>query len=521
MIETSVCKLRREFDMTITLEDYKKKVLGCWMGKNIGGTLGAPFEWRRQVNNVDFYTQDLKGEPLPNDDLDIQLLWLIMLEEQGINVNAHIMAEYWQNFVTPYWAEYGNAKVNMQAGILPPYTGIRNNYYKNSCGAFIRSEIWACIAPGRPDIAAKYAYEDAILDHGDGEGTHAAVFCAAMESAAFIEKDINKLIEIGLSYIPEDCGIVKAIHCAIASYKEGLTWLEARHKMLEAYRGSVFFGSLDMIAKEDIDRGFAEGDMGWDAPSNIGILIIGLLYGEGDFDRSLCTTVNCGEDTDCTGATLGALYGIIYGIDHIPEKWIQPIGRGIKTACLNIGDLGFLGSNVPADVDNLTARTESIMRKIAFEQGLPVEMSGITPKSTEANDLYASKAAIAHMAAVATRHSFPFYDIALEYVTGVSVKPGESAKLRLHIKNKYRFQASLNICCYVPDGWGWEVLPGKNFKSYIGQAAWYNNDTSIDLEFKSNENYSCAQSRFVIEITVDGRTTVMLVPVLLLIEVLQ
>jgi len=58
--------------VTLNREDYRKKVLGCWMGKNIGGTLGAPFEWRRQVNAVSFYTQDLGGEPLPNDDLDIQ-----------------------------------------------------------------------------------------------------------------------------------------------------------------------------------------------------------------------------------------------------------------------------------------------------------------------------------------------------------------------------------------------------------------------------------------------------------------
>ena len=62
--------------MNLNYDEYHKKVLGCWMGKNIGGTLGAPFEWRRQVNAVSFYTQDLGGEPLPNDDLDIQLLWL-------------------------------------------------------------------------------------------------------------------------------------------------------------------------------------------------------------------------------------------------------------------------------------------------------------------------------------------------------------------------------------------------------------------------------------------------------------
>ena len=81
--------------MIINEAEYRSKVLGCWMGKNIGGTLGAPFEWRRQVNDVSFYTQDLGGEPLPNDDLDIQLLWLVALEEKGIEIDAKTLAEYW------------------------------------------------------------------------------------------------------------------------------------------------------------------------------------------------------------------------------------------------------------------------------------------------------------------------------------------------------------------------------------------------------------------------------------------
>ena len=92
--------------MNLNRQDYLDKVLGCWMGKNIGGTLGAPFEWKRQVNDVRFYTQDLKGEPLPNDDLDIQLLWLLAMEEQGVDIDSHTLAEYWCLFVGPHWAEY-------------------------------------------------------------------------------------------------------------------------------------------------------------------------------------------------------------------------------------------------------------------------------------------------------------------------------------------------------------------------------------------------------------------------------
>jgi len=485
------------------------------MGKNIGGTLGAPFEWRRQVNNVEFYTEDLVGDPVPNDDLDIQMLWLIMLEEKGINVDSSVMADYWQTCVSPFWVEYGTAKINMQTGLLPPFTGIRNNDYKHSCGAFIRTEIWACIAPGRPHIAVKYAYEDAILDHGDGEGTYATVFCAAMESAAFIEKDIGTLIEIGLSYIPEDCAVAGAVRLAVKSYKDGDTWLEARNKILEEFRGSVFLGNMSMISREDIDKGFDKGPMGFDAPSNIGIIIIGLLYGENNFDRSLCVTVNCGEDTDCTAATLGALYGIINGIESIPQKWIDPIGKKIKIAYLNIGDLGFLGALLPADLDELTDRTEKLMRKIAARQGLPVELPGLEARPPEKNDLYANDKIKSDISTPATRLSFPFYDISLEYVSGITVKPDEDVKLRLSILSKNRAQAGLNIHCYTPENW--DVKPAKTFKSFVGQRGWEKNSTTVELQLSPSGPVG-SSNRFVIEITVDGRSAVMLIPVHLLVE---
>jgi len=243
--------------MSLSLQDYRSRVLGCWLGKNIGGTLGAPFEWRRQVNDVSFYTQDLRGEPLPNDDLDIQLLWLVALEERGIGLNAATLADYWCLYVTPHWSEYGTAKVQMRAGLPPPLCGDTGNEFRDSCGAFIRSEIWACIAPGLPKLAAQYALADASLDHGGGEGSFAAVFCAALESAAFAVADLPALLEIGLSYIPEGCGTAGAIRCAMASHAAGRSWQEARDAVLQDFRGGTFFGHLSHTSEPRTARGGA------------------------------------------------------------------------------------------------------------------------------------------------------------------------------------------------------------------------------------------------------------------------
>ena len=146
--------------MYITEQELRNKILGCWFGKNVGGTLGAPYEWRRQINNVTFYQDSVNGEPLPNDDLDIQLLWLIAMEQQGIGLSAETLAHYWEVFVTPHWAEYGIAKANMKLGFIPPLSGSYHNLYKDSCGSYIRSEIWACVAPGTPALSAELMLRD-------------------------------------------------------------------------------------------------------------------------------------------------------------------------------------------------------------------------------------------------------------------------------------------------------------------------------------------------------------------------
>jgi len=440
--------------MQLNRDEYRKKVLGCWMGKNIGGTLGAPFEWRRKINDVSFYTQDLGGEPLPNDDLDIQLLWLVALEEQGIEIDAHVLAEYWLTFVTPHWCEYGTGKINMRAGLMPPLCGTANNPYKHSCGAFIRSEIWACIAPGCPKIAARYAYEDAILDHGNGEGTYAEVLCAAMESAAFVESDLGKVIDIGLTYIPEDCEVRRAVNTAREAYKGGKTWQEARDLVLERHRGGTMMGFLWCTSEEDQAKGFHEGDMGYDVPSNIALLIVGLLYGEGDFAQSLCIAVNCGEDTDCTAATAGALFGIIHGADGIPQQWIDPIGRSIKTACLNLGELGYFGNQLPQSVDELTDRTERVALQVLARHGSPVVIHPNEPTNLDdySTDGLAAggfrEQLLAHTNATVFR--YPFFDVAVDYGEGATVRDNEPKEIALTITNKYKIAVTFKVHWYAP-----------------------------------------------------------------------
>ena len=172
--------------MNLTFKEYYDKVVGCFTGKNIGGTLGAPFECFRGVYDIDWFMQDI-SEPIPNDDLDLQLVWLRAVEKEGAKIDSHILAEYWNTYISATLSEYGTGKNNFNMGIMPPLSGVMRNENRDSNGAWIRTEIWACLCPGNPALAANYAYYDSSVDHG-GEGVYAAVFCAALQSAAFSKR---------------------------------------------------------------------------------------------------------------------------------------------------------------------------------------------------------------------------------------------------------------------------------------------------------------------------------------------
>ncbi|MBQ8175223.1 MAG: ADP-ribosylglycohydrolase family protein [Clostridia bacterium] len=339
--------------MDLKISAYLDKMRACWLGKNIGGTLGAPFESQRGVIDLDYYTHDLSLGVLPNDDLDLQLAFLIACEAYGKNVNSEVLANYWLTHIFPDVGEYGMGKRNLRAGILPSASGKHHNSFGQSNGAWIRSEIWACLNPGHPELAAHYAYEDACVDHF-GEGIYAEVFCAAIQSAAFVESDMELLIDIGLSYIPADCGIARVVEfvrkCAA---DKSLNWKIARKKLLQAFPSS--FGSRPLPGQK-LDPEVPFGPHGYDAPANIGIVLLGHYYGGGDFSRAICITAGCCEDADCTTGTLGALYGIIGGTASIHEKWLAPIGDEIKTKYVDTTKL-----HVAKTVTELTERILHLM----------------------------------------------------------------------------------------------------------------------------------------------------------------
>ena len=318
-------KMARNFPLHSEL--YAEKVLGGWLGKSIGGTLGAPYEGKKEILNLSFYDPVPEGS-VSNDDLDLQLVWLHVLQNKSLNLDVNDLAEAWLNHITYPFDEYGVAISNLKKGIRPPISGYHNNFFHDCLGAPIRSEIWAFISPAQPLKAMEYAYQDAIVDHAF-DGVYGEVFLAAIESMAFVESRAEVLIDYGLAAIPENSRVARAVRDTVEWFHRGLSWQEIRELIL------LHHGHFNFT----------------DCPQNIAFVILGWLCGGGDFEKSITTAVNCGYDTDCTGATLGAILGVICRAGGIPQKWLAPIGNEVVVGS---GVVGIEAPGTLADLSDLT-----------------------------------------------------------------------------------------------------------------------------------------------------------------------
>jgi hypothetical protein len=419
-------------NLDLTGAVFRDKVRGCWVGKNCGGTLGTPVEealGRPEPFDVWWYPE-LREGGLPNDDLEMQLVWLTALEQVGPDLTARDLARYWLDHIGYNWDEYGLSKTNLRLGLVPPVSGAFNNWFVDCMGSPIRSEIWACVAPGMPRLAARYAYEDAICDHAGGESVYGELFNVAIQSAAFVVGDRRKLVEIGLSYVPEGSQTAKAVRAALQAIDEGLDWKAARRRVLEATPHHVAQYS----------------------PINMGFQVIGLLAAE-DFGEALCITVNCGYDTDSSGGTIGSWWGIIAGDSNLPTKWTEPFGDAISTneswgGVRHLSDgTTPIPSTLPEVVDRLVSAAGRVLRAKA-------QLEGDTIRVTE-ESLYADDEVRSLWDRDPMLVEFPEAELttAVRYDGTPAVAPGSEARVTTRLRNPHPDPVRGTLRVNVPRGW--------------------------------------------------------------------
>lgn len=308
--------------------DYADRVYAGVLGKTIGVYLGRPFEgWSHKDIEAEFgeitgYVHERMKAPLvvTDDDLSGTFTFLRALEDSGYDrgIDPARIGETWLNYLIEgrtvlWWGGMGvstehTAYLRLKAGIPAPASGsakLNGRVVAEQIGAQIFIDGWGMVAPGDPDLAADLAGRAASVSH-DGEAVHGAKVIAAMEAAAFGEADVNRLLDAGVARIPADSLIARLIADLRSWHRADGDWRVTRKRLDEAYGYATYGGGCHMIP-------------------NHGVIVLALLYGGGDFDRSLMIANTSGWDTDCNSGNVGCLLGLRNGLAGIGPKWRDPV----------------------------------------------------------------------------------------------------------------------------------------------------------------------------------------------------
>jgi hypothetical protein len=352
MILSASCDAQRATEEAplrqISVESYEDKVAGGWLGQAIGVLLGEPTEFKWMGKVIPFDLEDFcRLKPMPEefvadgpgwenqaemiaylqpyyddkqnfekwtpdmmtdqDDLYVEFMFLHSIHQRGPDVTATEIAEDWLSYLKSdqVWGANKQGYTNFEKGIWPPGSGHPdNNIYPNGIDFQIESDLFGLINPGMP--VTSNAWCDKVghmMNYGDG--VYAGMAVAAMYGEAFFESDPRKLVEHSLTVIPAESNYAKMIRDVLRLRDEEPDWQKAWHVLEEKWGRD----------------GDGEPVMKLDVRINGAYVYMGLLYGDGDFWKSMNIAMRCGLDSDCNPSTVGGILGTAMGMKAIPEKW--------------------------------------------------------------------------------------------------------------------------------------------------------------------------------------------------------
>lgn len=307
----------------ISEKEYLDAVYASWLGQIVGNSLGLCYEFKYIDNPgpnqfpypYTFTLDNIKkyNGAFSDDDTDIEYMYLIEMEKKGIEPTYFDLAEAWKKHVKQrVWFANRMAVSLMHAGHYPPVTGSSKfNHEWFQIDPQLVNEIWAVTAPGMINYAvAKSDFAARITN--DSFGIDPTLHYAAMYSSAFFEKDINKLIDIGTSNLPAGSRFAKIVEHVKQLYQTYPNdWQKARETIKLNYYGTKDYNSHSWPPV--------------DANLNGALGILALLYGQGDFQKTLDYACAMGMDADNQAATMCGLIGIINGSKCIPHELTSPV----------------------------------------------------------------------------------------------------------------------------------------------------------------------------------------------------
>lgn len=309
-------KLSRE-----TLQD---KIKGGWAGQTIGCTYGGHFEFKYNGTMIQDYVPvhwdsgSIKwwydNAPGLYDDVYMDLTFVEVFEKYGLKAPVDSFANAFAHASYPLWHANQAARFNLLNGIKAPESGHwRNNPHADDIDFQIEADFAGLMAPGMANTAGVICDSIGhIMNFGDG--WYGGVYVAAMYSLAFVSDDVKWVVTEGLKTIPAGSKYRQCMEAVIAAHKQypndwKRAWFEVERNWSE-----------DLYCPDGVHAPF-----NIDATVNSAYILIGLLYGEGDFTKTMDISMRCGQDADCNPASAAGILGTMIGYSKIPEKYLQAL----------------------------------------------------------------------------------------------------------------------------------------------------------------------------------------------------
>lgn len=307
-------------EITIDKQILKDKIRGGWAGQTIGVTFGAPYEFRFQGTFIGDYqpllwydgylAKSMNNDPGIYDDLYMDLTFVDIFEKHGLQAPVDSFANAFAHAGYMLWHANQAARYNILHGIKAPESGHwKNNPHADCIDYQIESDFAGLMSPGMPNSASEISDKIGhIMNYGDG--WYGGVYVGAMYAFAFTSKDISYIVTEALKTVPAQSEFYQCISDVIGWYKKypqdwKQTWLEVQKKWAN-----------DIGCPEGV---FAPFNI--DAKVNAAYVVMGLLYGEGDFTKTLEISTRCGQDADCNPSSAAGILGTVIGYNKIPAYW--------------------------------------------------------------------------------------------------------------------------------------------------------------------------------------------------------
>ncbi len=312
--------------LTLTKDVLQDKIKGGWAGQTIGVTFGGPYEFRFNGTFIGdyqpllWYDGYLKKTMVENpglyDDLYMDLTFVDVFEKAGLDAPIASFAKAYAEAGYMLWHANQAGRYNLLNGMTAPASGHwLNNPHADCIDYQIESDFAGLMSPGMPNVASEISDKIGhIMNYGDG--WYGGIYVGAMYSLAFTTQDVHAIVENALQAVPKQSEFYQCIRNVIDWHKKypndwKQTWLEVQKKWAD-------------------DIGCPDGvfvPFNIDAKVNAAYVVIGLLYGNGDFTKSLEISTRCGQDADCNPSTVGGVLGTILGYNKIPAYWRQGLAE--------------------------------------------------------------------------------------------------------------------------------------------------------------------------------------------------